>query len=229
MSDIRPPHPFLTLLEGRAGFEAGSLMLALPVLRLQAPKGQGEPVMVLPGFMTDDRSTLVLRNFLEQLGYAVYAWQLGINRRPMLEYLPRLQEMVADIRQASGQKVRLVGWSRGGILSREIARDHPELVDRVITIGSPVKGGLAASSISALVQRQTGVTSAEVKQIMRERSTRPIQVPVRAIYSRSDGIVAWKACIDEDSDDVRHFEVSGSHAGMGTSIEVFRLVPRLLR
>lgn len=229
MSDIKPPHPFLTLLEGRASIEAGGLMLALPVLRLQAPRGQGEPVMVLPGFMTDDRSTLILRNFLTQLGYQVTPWKLGINRRPMLEYLPPLHEKLNRLYEQTGQKVRLVGWSRGGILSRELARDNPAAVDRVITIGSPVKGGTSASSIGHLVRRQTGLSSATIQQLMRERNRNPIEVPIKAIYSRSDGIVAWKACIDKDSPDVEHFEVTGSHAGMGASIEVFRLVPKLLR
>ena len=136
--------------------------------------------------------------------------------------------MVQEISLQSAQKVRLVGWSRGGILSREIARDNPELVDRVITIGSPVKGGVAASSISRWVQRSTGLTPAQMNKLMDERYQSPISVPVRAVYSRSDGVVAWQACIDEDTADIEHFEVTCSHAGMGSSVEVFRLLPKLL-
>ena len=229
MSDINPPHPLLTMLEGRAALEAGGLMLLLPLLRLNAVKGEDEPVMVLPGFMADDRSTLVLRNFIASIGYQVYPWDLGVNRRPMLDYLPRLFQVAFDIRERTGCKLRMVGWSRGGILSRELAREAPEVVERVITIGSPVKGGVGASSIGRLVQRETGYTQAQITRMLAERNRKPIRVPVRAIYSKSDGVVAWRACIDDQSSDVEHYEIAGSHVGMGTNAEVFRLVPRLLR
>jgi pimeloyl-ACP methyl ester carboxylesterase len=229
VSEIRPPHPILGLLEGRVVAETGRLLLTLPLLRLHAPRGQGEPVMVLPGFMADDRSTTLLRDFLKAIGYRVYPWQLGINRKPMLELLPELHRLVADITAESGQKVRLVGWSRGGMLSREIARDRPDLVEKVITIGSPVKGGTTASSIGKLVQQTTGMTPAQMASIARERGRTPINVPVRAIYSKTDGVVAWKACIDEDTADIEHHEVEGSHVGLGSNVEVFQLVPKLLK
>ncbi len=142
MSDrLHPPGMLLRMLEGRVGLEATQLMLQFPLLRLQAVKGHGEPVLVLPGFMADDTSTLVLREFLSSIGYKVKGWGQGVNRIRMLDLLPPLHEIVASMAAESGQKVRLVGWSRGGILAREIARDAPEHVDRVITIGSPVKGG----------------------------------------------------------------------------------------
>jgi len=217
------------LMEGRAIAEAGQLMLQLPLLRLQAERGEGEPVLVLPGFMTDDRSTVLLRDFLKSIGYEVHAWGLGVNRRPMLEYLPPLRQMIHELHAETGQKVRLVGWSRGGILSRELARDDPDLVERVVTVGSPVKGGTSVSSIGRWVQRETGLSPAQMSNLMRERNQRAIAVPVRAIYSRSDGIVAWQACIDETTPDIEHHEVHCSHAGMGSSAEVFRLLPGLLR
>jgi len=118
VNEIKPPHPFLTLLEGRVVAEAGGLMLALPLLRLNARKGKGEPVIVLPGFMADDRSTRILRNYLNQIGYQAIPWGLGTNRRPMLSMLPALQNLVSDVASQTGHKVRLVGWSRGGMISR---------------------------------------------------------------------------------------------------------------
>jgi pimeloyl-ACP methyl ester carboxylesterase len=226
--DLKPPHPLLTLLEGRALMEAGGLMTLLPLLRLQARKGQGEPVMVLPGFMADDRSTVIIRRFLHAIGYATLPWELGQNRQPMMQYLPVLGERITRLAQEHGRKVRLVGWSRGGIISRELARDLPQLVERVVTIGTPVRGGIAASAIGRWVQQETGLTPAQMTRLTEERSARPIIVPVRAIYSRTDGVVAWKACIDEISRDVRHHEIVGSHVGMGANAEVFRLLPELL-
>lgn len=224
--DIRPPSMMLRALEGRAGGEAAQLMLMLPMLRMQAQRGQGQKVLVLPGFMADDSSTYVLRGFLRAIGYDPYPWGMGTNRARMLDLLPPLAEQVKSL--AGGGKINLVGWSRGGILSRELARDHPELVERVITIGSPVKGGVGVSSISGWVQRTTGMTPVEMSNILRERQKTPITVPIRSIYSKLDGVVAWQACIDDVNPDVEHFEIHGTHVGMGANVDVFRLVPELL-
>lgn len=223
------PGMLLRMLEGRVGLEASQLMLQLPVLRLQAKKGQGEPVIVLPGFMADDSSTLVLRGYLNSIGYKAVGWGLGVNRKPMLSLLPQLQVLLDQMFEKHGQKVRLVGWSRGGILSRELARDTPEKVARVITIGSPVKGGVGASSIGALVQQTTGLSSAAMSALLRDRQKVDIKVPIRSIFSKLDGIVSWHACIDDMNPDVEHFEITGSHAGMGFNVDVFRLLPKLLR
>ena len=226
---IAPPGMLLRMLEGRAAIEASQLMLQFPLLRLQAKKGRGEPVIVLPGFMADDSSTAVLRYFLNSIGYKSVGWGLGVNRKPMLSLLPQLQSLLDEMVAKHGQKVRLVGWSRGGILSRELARDTPEKVARVITIGSPVKGGTGASSIGPMVQRTTGLSSAAMSALLRDRQQADIKVPVRAIYSKLDGVVNWQACIDHRSPDVEHHEILGSHVGMGTNVDVFRLLPRLLK
>ncbi len=227
-SDLKPPDPMLTMLEGRALAEAGQLLVALPLLRMHARRGNGEPVLVLPGFMMTDGTTALLRHYLEAIGYDVYPWELGRNRRPMMEILPLLLQKLTDLNESTGQPIRLVGWSRGGILSREMARDRPDLVERVITLGSPIKGGTGASSIGSWVRRETGLSASQMSSLMRERNRSPIKVPVRAIYSRSDGVVSWKACIDDQTEDVQHIEVGGSHSGMGSSVDVYRILPDLL-
>lgn len=230
MSDqLSAPGMMLRMLEGRVGIEASQLMLQYPLLRLQAKRGQGEPVIVLPGFMADDSSTIVLRHYLNSIGYKAIGWGLGTNRLPMLSLLPRLQTLVDQVVDQHGQKVRLVGWSRGGILSRELARDTPEKVARVITIGSPVKGGVGASSIGAVVKQTTGMSSAAMSALLRDRQQAQIRVPIRAIFSKLDGVVNWQACIDDLNPDVEHHEILGSHVGMGTNVDVFRLLPKLLR
>jgi len=146
----------------------------------------------------------------------------------MMDHLPGVLAAVRELHDEYRQKVRLVGWSRGGILSREIARDHPELIEKVVTIGSPVKGGVGASSIGAAVVRQIGLTPEEMNQLLHVRQRKPITVPIRSIYSKLDGVVAWRACIDETSPDVKHFETRGTHIAMGASVEVFKLLPKLL-
>lgn len=226
---ISPPGVMLRLLEGRAPVEAGQLLLQMPLLRLTAKRGHGEPLMVLPGFMADDTSTFILRDYLAAIGYRVRGWELGINRGRMLDFMAPVARRVAALAEQSDTKVRLVGWSRGGILARELARDRPDLIERVITIGSPVKGGARVSSISRFVRQETGLTPDQILEMLRQRQQKPITVPVRAIYSKLDGVVAWQACIDDQSPDVQHFEIRGSHVGMGTNAEVFRLLPGLLR
>jgi pimeloyl-ACP methyl ester carboxylesterase len=218
----------LQMLEGRAGLEAGRLILALPLIRMQAIKGSGQPVLVLPGFMADDHSTFILRQYLKSIGYTSYPWRLGINRKRMLDLLPPIARQVRELAKQHKQKVKMVGWSRGGILAREIARDFPDMVERVITIGSPVKGGVNVSSIGSLVKREIGLSSQDLSRLLELRQETKIQVPIRAIYSKLDGVVAWKACIDDENDDIEHFEIRGSHVGMGSNVEVFRLLSKLL-
>ena len=172
------------MLEGRAGVEATSLMLQLPLLRLKAKRGQGQPVLVLPGFMTDDTSTIVLRTFLSSIGYKTQGWGLGINNGRMMDLLPPVYEKIKQMKADTNQKVILVGWSRGGIISREIARDYPQDIDRVITIGSPVMGGIEVSSIGEWVRKETGLTPVMMKTLLRQRQ--------RQLRFRSEAsIVAW--------------------------------------
>ena len=110
------------LLEARLAAEASALMLQLPLLRLLEPSGRG-PVMVLPGFMADDNLTWLLRRFLEGQGYRVYPWGLGTNRGPMMQYLPTILQSLERICDQQGSPPSLVGWSRGGVLAREAARE----------------------------------------------------------------------------------------------------------
>ena len=229
MRIISPPHPALVALEGRVVAESAATMLAMPLLRLGAPKGEGEPVLVLPGFMASDRSTWMLRGFLERIGYRIYPWALGRNRRAMMEYLPILLERLQQIADQHEMPARLIGWSRGGIIARELARERPALVDRVITLGTPVIGGLGATFVARWVQRELGMSPAQMARLMAERNVTPIRVPVKAIYSKTDGVVAWRACLDDETEDFETFEVISSHIGLGTNQQVLRLVARLLR
>lgn len=226
---ITPPSTFLQMLEARALPEASLLLAQMPLLRFQVPKGNGQTVMVLPGYMTSDASTWLLRRFLTDIGYDVHGWGQGINRGLAMDFLPVLTERVARLAGAQAAPIHLVGWSRGGTLSREIARDRPDLVRQVITLGSPVRGGPGATSISRFVQMETGKSVDYMKNVLRERARVPITVPITAIYSKTDGVVAWKAAIDESNPDVEHIEVQGSHAGLGVNARVFRLVAERLK
>lgn len=187
------------LREGLWPLELPRLALAVPELA-RLPRGAGEPVLVLPGLGTGDTSTAVLRGFLRLLGYRVYGWEMGLNTGAVRTLLPRVLRRVERRARESGQPVRLVGWSLGGWLAREAARERAELVHRVVTLGAPILARMGAGG------------------------TEPIGVPITAIYSRADAIVPWRACIDRSSPDVEHVEVGATHLGLGFSAEVFALV-----
>ena len=221
---LRPPSRWLQFNERASGVEFAACVSALPWLRRVSKRGRGETVLVRPGFMADDRSTALLRSFLRSIGYRALPWERGTNDGRMLDHLPGLIDRVAELQSAHGQRVRLIGWSRGGILAREIARDRPASVDRVITLATPVKGGVDATSIGALVEREVGLDREAMAEQMRMRNRIPIEVPITALYTKRDGVVAWQACIDESNPNVTHHEVVATHTGIGANSRAFRIV-----
>jgi len=222
---------------GRPGFarlfrEAGAVLdLArfpwnAPDLARQ-PRGEGEPVMVFPGFGAGDASTLPLRAYVRWLGYRVAGWGLGTNRGDVPDLIPQVTERVVEQAERAGRAVRLVGWSLGGYLAREAARERPEAVERVITLGTPVVGGPKYTAVAGIYERQ-GIDLDEIEAGVEARNRVPMEVPVTAVYSRSDAVVAWQACIDRHSREVEHVEVRSTHLGMGVSPDVYRIVAQRL-
>src|SRR5215467_14367832 len=136
--EIGPPRRRLLLLEGRAFLEFAALIPAYPFLR-RAPRGDGHPVLVLPGFMASDFSTRTLRRFLRDLGYAVHGWKLGRNVGPSPETVGRLVARLQELRTRHGRRISLIGWSLGGIYARELARRFAPDIRQVITLASPFR------------------------------------------------------------------------------------------
>jgi pimeloyl-ACP methyl ester carboxylesterase len=210
------------LREMSAAFELPRLLLSLPELA-QLPRGDGKPVMVLPGFGASDLSTTPLRRWLRARGFEARGWGLGINGGDVDALLPRVTAEVVRTAETQGEPVRLVGWSLGGVLAREVARDRPDAVGCVVTLGSPVVGGpkytLVGRRYAAL-----GYSLDAIEATVAERHRTPIQVPVTAVFSKNDGIVAWQACIDPWTPHVEHVEVRTSHLGFGLDPDVYRIV-----
>lgn len=225
---IAPPPPLYQFLEARAGMEFAALLLMLPLLRRSAPKGAGQPVLVLPGFMADDNATWVLRRFLDDIGYSVTGWQMGRNIGPSQPLLDALVARCEKLRRGHDLPLNLVGWSRGGIMARELARVRPDLIRHVITLGSPVRGGPASTSIGRLVQASTGMSEADMLALVKQRERTPITTPITALYSKTDGVVAWRAALDEINPNVDHIEVASSHIGFAVNAQVYRIVAQRL-
>jgi pimeloyl-ACP methyl ester carboxylesterase len=192
-----PPSRTLLLLEGRAVLELGAFFIAAPWLRMTA-RGDGHPVLVLPGLGASDVSTRPLRSFLAGRGYAVHGWGRGRNlgRRNMVDlYLvPRLK----DLRQRYDRRVSVIGWSLGGIYARELAKRAPDDVRLVITLGSPFAGNPKASNVWRLFEASSG-RKVDDDPEARRRRREPPPVPTTAIFSRTDGIVAWQRCTEQES------------------------------
>ena len=136
---LKPPSNLLLLAEGRAFAEAAAGVLARPFLR-RAPTGDGHPVLVLPGFLASDGSTVPLRRFLRDRGLLPYGWRQGRNLGPRPGVEERIFDRLQELRQRHGRKVSIVGWSLGGIYARELACRAPDDVRQVITLGSPFAG-----------------------------------------------------------------------------------------
>lgn len=215
----------------------------------QAPK-RNHPVMVLPGFGAGDASTLPMRRFLSRHGYETQGWGLGTNRAGQglinsLEDLserwdidrsqdktreaevPALADKVAESvmekAKAQGTKFHLVGWSLGGFIAREVARDLPDYVQSVVTMGSPVFGGPKYTSTAGLF-RARKVDLDWIEDEIEKRFDNPIQQPITAIYSKRDGIVGWQAARDHLSPNVNHAEVNISHLGLGLNARVWAIM-----
>ncbi len=219
--------------------EAVSLELQTPKqlvkLALQYPcllterRGDRHPVVVLPGLGASDRSTASLRSYLKQLGYNAYGWGLGTNSGNVSALVPPVSSLIMRLHEDFGKEVSLVGWSMGGVISREIAIHRPHLIRQVITMGSPIAGGPKYTAFAdQLAEEGLDLDAIENHLRSRQRYSAPLKVPVTAIFSRRDGVVAWQACIDQANQSVEHVEVRSSHIGLGFDPDVYRIIARHL-
>ena len=217
--DLQPPTRLASIAELRALREPLRLMAA--GRRLHSDPAPPRTIITVPGYGATDASMAPLRAFLRRHGHDVRGWGLGKNTGEVEDLYPKLGASVRSCSIASGTTVDLIGWSLGGVLAREVARDHPQSVGRVITYGTPVIGGPRFSRAAGLYSDQR---LSEIDELIHEREQTPIIPPVTAIYSRNDGVVAWQACIDPFPNNVEHVEVRSTHLGMGLDPDVWRVV-----
>ena len=215
---LHRPSIFKLALEMRTFFEAGSFAFSFPWLQAAA-KGDGHPVLVLPGFLASDFSTKLLRTFLKSRNYKAYGWSLGRNlgrhSHPETACGPAIIKRLHDIHQWHGEKVTVIGWSLGGIYARELSRLHPEMVRQVVTMGSPFCNNQRANHATKIFETTSGYKLSDMCPILIKNMPLPPPVPSTSFYSKSDGITAWQCCVEQASEFTQNIEVVCSHMGYG--------------
>ncbi|HET7074753.1 MAG TPA: alpha/beta hydrolase [Mycobacterium sp.] len=212
---VAPPNPVFGLAEGsRAVSELGWFVLARRWLA-RGRTGDGRPVLVLPGQFADDWSTAPLRRLLSSLGYQAYGWRLGTNIGPTPHIVGGLDRLISELGDRHGGPVSVIGQSLGGFFGAELERRHPGAVDRLITLGSPV--GITSPRQSRGARYYEWFTSEHLPEYAFDLWTEapPLSIPVTSIYSRSDGVVRWQACLYPEGPLTENIAVCSSHFGMG--------------
>ena len=229
---VGAPHVLSSLLEGRGLLEMALLPASLPLL-MEAPQGDGHPVLLVPGFMASETSLIGLKLMLQNKGYDVHTWGLGRNLGFRSKHANALPQKIRHLHYTTGKKVSLVGWSLGGVFSMYGAQNSLDCVRSIITLGSPVSvdaaGSQAPSAVKALyrlVSHRMGA-GAHVMQpkakVMRERHR--LAIPTSCLYSLSDGVVPpQEATIDGDPALHENIRVPGSHIGLGFNGIVLSIV-----
>lgn len=201
-------------------FCSGKVSLAPPRL------GQQQPVVVYPGLGGGAFATLPLRGFLRDCGFAAHDWGLGVNTGPDGPFEPWIEGLagfVRDLHAQHGRPVSLLGWSLGGIYAREVAKRCPPAVRQVITLATPFAAlgvGTHAATLYRLLRGDTSELTPQLQQWLRQ----PPPVPTTSVYSRTDGVVCWRSCLEQPGPTAENVEVSASHLGMVAHPQVLRVV-----
>ena len=202
--------------------ELGAFVLCRPFFGL-LPRGDGHPVLLVPGFVQDGKAVTPLRNALRRLGYEAHTWDQGRNLGFSKAALASLRAQAEALARHTNKKVSVIGWSLGGIFARELAFEIPDRLRRVITMSSPFGRNPQASNMRWFYEAVTQFDDIDDEMVLRIRQPPP--VPSTAIYSRMDGIVAWETCIEESlSARNENVEILGSHAGLGFNVQALWVI-----
>lgn len=221
---------------GLLGIEPARAMIEYAGMRLMnraaLPRGDGHSVVIFPGLAADRRSIGPLKDFCEELGYVAYDWGRGFNTGPQGDFDAWLDELAQHVLELTGvlrETVSLIGWSLGGVYAREVAKKLTGRVRQVITIGTPFAGSAEQTHASWVYRLLSGQVPTLPAAMMARLRIAP-DVATTSIFSRSDGVVAWQACIqDGDADHIENIEVDGSHCGLGWNPEVLSIIADRLR
>ena len=191
-----------------------------------APRGDGHPVLVFPPFLCGDGSTRLLRRYLDACGYSTHGWGLGRNLGPSDAVLEGTARLIAETSVRHGRRVSVIGVSLGGIFAREAAKRHAACVRQVITLCSPFRLP-TASTVATLFRLCTARYSDEFAHLL-PALAEPPPVPTAAIYTRRDGIVAWRSCLNSEAPEVENLEVSGAHVTIARNPQALAILAEWL-
>ncbi|ORE88839.1 hypothetical protein ATO7_03150 [Oceanococcus atlanticus] len=185
------------------------------------PQGQGIPVLVIPGFGQSAKSTTPLRKLLKAQGFVPYDWAQGRNMGLKSGMTAALLRLISTLHEKHQHKLALIGWSLGGVIARELARKQPGNIAHVMSLGSPLAGGQATTldTLFSLINRKPGP-----KPGHNPERYQPPPVRCTAIYTRSDGIVNWRASCEPTGPNTENIEVRGSHLGLGVNPQVWHAI-----
>ena len=227
--------------EGRVALEHAALRRDAVLRGEGVPRGDGGPVLLIPGFLAGDPSLATMAGWLKRIGHRPCRARMRANVDCTTRALDRLEASAEELAERHGRPVAVVGQSRGGTMARGLAMRRPDLVGRIVTLGSPLVdqfavhplvraqvtalGVLGTVGVPGLFGRGcgTGDCCAETREQAAQRF--PADVGFVSVYSRTDGIVDWRACLDPDAE---HVEVDASHIGMAVNAGVFRAVAEAL-
>ena len=253
MSKLAPPSKLNLARESLCWVDMLSLPTAFLGTRTSVQTAP-HPVTVIPGLGAGDGSMAPLRAFLRRHGYAPKGWGLGRNmggKGKMTDLsqlsnrwdvdrdhphkgegeVPYMCDVMTGRVKARvdelGRPISLIGWSLGGYIAREVARDLPHEVDKVITLGSPVLGGPKYTSAAKLYKKRDFDLDWLESEVLKRFET-PITQPITAIYSKRDGVVGWTAAQDTLSPNVTHVEVNCAHVAMGLNKEIWGYILKAL-
>jgi pimeloyl-ACP methyl ester carboxylesterase len=227
--------------EGRVALEHAALRRD-PVLQGKGvPRGDGAPVLLVPGFLAGDPSLATMAGWLKRIGYRPCRARMRANVDCATRALDRLERSVEDLAARQGRRVTVVGQSRGGTLARGLAMRRPDLVERIVCLGSPLVDQFAVHPLVRAHVTAVGVfgtfgvpglfgrgcTSGDCCAETRALAAAPFPADVGfvSVYSRTDGIVDWRSCLDPDAE---HVEVEASHIGMAANAAVYRAIAHAL-
>lgn len=225
---VGPPPAHHVALELRLLGELPRFLLATRRLPASWPRGQGQPVLVIPGYGLDDRPTQPLRQALTRLGYAAHGWGLGRNLGIRRALMAGMGERLAALGAEHAQPVTLVGWSLGGVYARETARRHPELVRQVVTLGSPFSGEPDANTFDVVFKLLRPRRPVVIDRTAYDARRPAPPVPCLALHTKTDGVVNWRCSLEAPAPNTENIEVRGSHAGLVYNLEVLKLLAERL-
>jgi pimeloyl-ACP methyl ester carboxylesterase len=216
------------VFEGRVVFEFLATVLSGPLL-VSAPHGDGHTVILIPGFMQAPSNLLPIQGYLGTLGYDTHVFSPSTNGATS-DIQHRLAEEVRVLCKARSAPVSLIGWSLGGLLARAVAAGRPACVRQVITLASPFAGDPADNSFLRMSAWTGVLPRMEVDEQIRSVAREPLSVPSSAIFSRTDGVLPWRHCINVTCGrNAENIEVDSSHTGFAVHPLAMLVIANRLR